>query len=81
MTFEPVSQRLTFVLPLSFLKGELTFRRATHAAEEVRVPVAPAVRSCHVVSTARLAKGHWQAHLDWFEGRCQYHDEMDILVV
>lgn len=81
MTFEPASQLLSFVLPSSFSKGELVLRRDVHTAEEVRVLVMPAARPRNVISTARLAKGLWRAHLDWFEGRCQYHDELDILVV
>ncbi|MVM33928.1 hypothetical protein GO755_28085 [Spirosoma sp. HMF4905] len=80
MTFEPASQLLAFVLPMSFLKGDLLFRRINNEPEEIRLPVKPTAKPRHVVSTAQLAKGLWRVYLNWSDSRGQYHDEKEIQI-
>lgn len=80
MTFEPASQVLAFVLPLSFKKGDVTFV-APRTGEDVRVPIAPTNRARQIVSTASLSKGVWRALLHWSDGHQQYQEEKEIIVV
>lgn len=80
MTFEPASQLLAFVLPMSFRKGDLTFSPTNSVRDEIHIPVAPDTKPRHVVSTAQLAKGIWRVVLNWSDGRLQYHDEKEISV-
>ncbi|GAB4006238.1 hypothetical protein EXU85_02325 [Spirosoma sp. KCTC 42546] len=81
MTFEPASQLLAFVLPMSFRKGDLTFSPTNNVRDEIHIPVTPDTKPRHVVSTAQLAKGIWRVVLNWSDGRLQYHDEKEISVV
>ncbi|GAB2515455.1 hypothetical protein [Spirosoma aerophilum] len=80
MTFEPASQLLAFVLPMSFLKGDLTFFRSNNSPEMIRIPVKPDAKPRQVISTAQLPKGIWRVSLNWSDGRQQYHDEQQISV-
>lgn len=80
MTFEPASNLLAFVLPLSFRKGDLTFSRSSNNREEIHIPVAPDTKPRHVVSTAQLSRGIWRVRLNWSDGRQQYHDEKEISI-
>lgn len=80
MTFEPTAHQLAFVLPASFLKADILFRRVTNGTDEIRIPIIPAEKPRYVVSTARLAKGLWRVYLAWSDGRGQYHDEQQIQV-
>ncbi|WP_461113144.1 hypothetical protein [Spirosoma jeollabukense] len=78
MTFEPASQLLAFVLPTSFLKGDLTFSRISSVQEIIQIQVTPTAKPRHVVSTAHLARGTWRVCLHWSDGRLQYLDEKVI---
>ncbi|WP_240543476.1 hypothetical protein [Spirosoma foliorum] len=78
MTFEPASQLLAFVLPMSFLKGDLIFHRGNPAQEDIHIPITPTLKPRQVVSTAQLAKGIWQVCLNWSDGRLQYLEEKVI---
>lgn len=80
MTFEPSSQLLAFVLPLSFQKGDLTFYRANNLYDFIRFPVKPTAKPRQVFSTAHLSKGLWRVYLNWSDGRQQYHDEKEIRI-
>lgn len=80
MTFEPTARLLAFVLPMSFKKGDMTFI-ASRTGEDVRMPIVAGSRPRQVVSTAHLAKGVWRARLHWSDGRQQYQEEKEIIVV
>ncbi|MBC3787598.1 hypothetical protein [Spirosoma utsteinense] len=80
MTFEPTARLLAFVLPMSFKKGDMTFI-ATRTGEDVRMPIVASNRPRQVVSTAHLDKGVWRALLHWSDGRQQYQEEKEIIVV
>jgi hypothetical protein len=80
MTFEPATHLLAFVLPMSFKKGDMTFV-AAHSGEDIRMPIPASNRPRHVVSTAQLGKGVWRAQLNWSDGRQQYQQEKQIIVV
>ncbi|AUD04282.1 hypothetical protein [Spirosoma pollinicola] len=80
MTFEPASQLLAFVLPMSFQKGDLTFSRSASTPEAIRIPVKRDEKPRHVISTAQLAKGVWNVCLNWSDGRQQYYDEQQISI-
>ncbi|UFH57119.1 hypothetical protein [Spirosoma sp. KNUC1025] len=80
MTFEPASQLLAFVLPMSFLKGDVIFSPVGNVREDIQIPVTPSAKCRHVISTAELAKGFWRVCLNWSDGRQQYHDEQIISV-
>ncbi|RIV17705.1 hypothetical protein DYU11_31170 [Fibrisoma montanum] len=79
MTFEPTTQRMAIVLPMSFQKGDITFCSMPNGSD-VRIPILPTGKPRHVVSTAQLTKGIWLARLNWSDGRQQYHDEKQITV-
>ncbi|QIP15111.1 hypothetical protein G8759_22040 [Spirosoma aureum] len=80
MTFEPTSQLLAFVLPMSFRKGDLTFSRVSNGEENIKIQVTPTAKPRHIVSTAQLARGIWRVCLQWSDGRLQYLDEKVISV-
>lgn len=80
MTFEPTANLLAFVLPMSFKTGELTFT-TTSMDKQVRMLIKPGDRPRNVVSTADLTKGMWRAILRWSDGRSQYQDEKEIVIV
>lgn len=80
MTFEPASKLLAFVLPMSFLKGDLIFTKSNSQHEAIHIPVHPGNKPRQVVSTAQLAQGIWRVCLNWSDGRQQYHHEHEIQV-
>ncbi|WP_080059142.1 FixH family protein [Spirosoma aerolatum] len=81
MTFEPASQILAFVLPMSFLRCNLTFSKRNGIDDDIHIPVQPTSKSRYVVPTDKLAKGLWRVYLEWSDGRRQYHDEQEISIV
>ncbi|GAB4020209.1 hypothetical protein [Spirosoma koreense] len=80
MTFEPTSQLLAFVLPMSFRTGDLTFISNSRIQEDIRIRVTPTLKPRHVVSTSQLSKGSWLACLNWSDGYQQYQEEKVIQI-
>ncbi|CAN5632771.1 hypothetical protein BH09BAC4_BH09BAC4_14100 [soil metagenome] len=79
MTFDSSAHLLSFVLPMSFKKGDLTFF-SPMTGVDVHIPIRPGERPRQVVSTDQLDKGVWRALLHWSDGQQQYQDEKQIIV-
>lgn len=79
MTFDSSAHLLSFVLPMSFKKGDITFI-SPMTGVDVHIPITPGQRPRQVVSTDQLGKGVWRALLHWSDGRQQYQDEKQIIV-
>lgn len=80
MTFEPSSRQLSFVLPLLFKKAELVLSYKSGDVDDIHVPLAPNLKSRHVVSMKGLKSGRWQIRLNWSEGPQYYFEEKEIII-
>ncbi|GAB3250875.1 hypothetical protein GCM10027347_08950 [Larkinella harenae] len=80
MTFEPTRRQLAFVLPESFRKAEVIFRKRFSQEPEVHLVVRPNRQPRQVVSTQQLSRGLWHVILNWWDGKSQYWTEKEITV-
>ncbi len=78
MTYEAATHQIAFVLPLYFLKAEITFIRNSMADESLSFPISSASQSRYVISTENLSKGYWRVQLNWSEGKSRYCSEKVI---
>jgi hypothetical protein len=74
MVYQAEQEKVTFVLPLYFMKAEVTFTRKS-ADDWLTIPVAPGNGACFSISTRRFAKGFWLAQLVWSVGRDRFCSE------
>ena len=81
MTYEPATQEIAFVLPLYFLKAEVSFIRKSREDEALSIPISSSHLARHVISTANLSKGYWRVLLNWSEGKARYCSEKVIEVL
>ena len=81
MTYEPATQQIAFVLPLDFLKAEISFIRNSIGEDALSIPISSSHQARHVISTANLAKGFWLVLLNWSEGKARYCSEKVIEVL
>nr|WP_295924414.1 hypothetical protein [uncultured Dyadobacter sp.] len=74
MTYQADQKRVAFVLPLYFMKAEVTFTRQS-TDDELRVPLAPGDGPRVSIPTHQFAKGFWLAQLTWSVGRQRFCSE------
>jgi len=79
MTFEPTSNQLAFVLPISAAKCDCIFCSLL-SDEEVKIPVSLIGQSRYTLSTDRLSKGYWRAVLCWSDGKHRFQEEKEIMI-
>jgi len=74
MTYQAEQEKVTFVLPLYFIKAEVTFTRQS-TDEGLSLPLAPGNGPRVSISTHQFAKGFWLAQLTWSVGRERFCSE------
>lgn len=80
MTYEPMKQQLSFVLPESSRNAELVFKSSSGQFVDIRLSIPADTQVRRVVSTILLGRGLWRVQLDWSLGKVSYYRERVIEV-
>ncbi|GAB3946025.1 hypothetical protein GCM10028805_16090 [Spirosoma harenae] len=75
ITYQADQQQVVFVLPITLLKGEITFYRPSDRQQDFRLTIAADHSIRQVVPTQSLAKGNWRVQFTWSDGQRDYYQE------
>lgn len=80
MTYQSKSQQVVIPLPTALRHGDIHFYRPADRQLDFIVRIPPAHANRQVVSTARLARGHWRVQFTWSDGERDYYTEENLFL-